>query len=124
MPPKAGCQGQSFDEKGIAKTDTRDRRTQNYIVLPVAGPLTTSLSTVELYFESLLDSQPWNVDPGLLPIPWSYEVAKKPKRRLKLAFIVDDGIIKPQPPVERITRKTAEKLRAAGHEGMFSGSPS
>lgn len=75
---------------------------------------------MELYFETLMASQPWNIDPGLLPIPWNYEAAKKPQKPLKLAFVFDDGIIKPQPPVDRITREMAEKVKKAGHEGNLS----
>jgi amidase len=69
--------------------------------------------------DSLLSSSPWNVDPGLLPVPWKQDLAEPPSRPLKLAFIFDDGIVKPQPPVERATRELAEKLKRAGHEGVY-----
>jgi len=88
-------------------------------VRPVAGPITTSISTLELYMQTLLSSEPWTVDPHLLPVPWRYELAQPPSRPLKLAFIYDDGVIKPQPPVERAARETAEKLKKAGHEGTL-----
>lgn len=68
--------------------------------------------------DSLLSSDPWNVDPQLLPVPWRKELAEPPQRPLKLAFIFDDGMVKPQPPVQRAAREMAEKLRNAGHEGM------
>jgi len=66
--------------------------------------------------ESLSSSEPWNIDPQLCPIPWRHELAKPPQRPLKLAFIFDDGVIKPQPPVERVIHEVATKLKAAGHE--------
>ncbi|EOD52200.1 putative acetamidase protein [Neofusicoccum parvum UCRNP2] len=59
---------------------------------------------------------PWNVDPRLFPVPWRKELAELPKKPLKLAFIFDDGVVKPQPPVARAIREVAEKLKAAGHE--------
>ncbi|KAI9744958.1 MAG: hypothetical protein M1818_001885 [Claussenomyces sp. TS43310] len=92
-------------------------RTQKYIVLPVAGPITHDLSSMELYMESLLDSEPWDSDPLLYPIPWRCALTQPPQRPLRLAFIIDDGIIKPQPPVERIARNVMAKLEGAGHEG-------
>ncbi|PYH97800.1 amidase signature enzyme [Aspergillus ellipticus CBS 707.79] len=74
------------------------------------------LSTIEHFMQSLLDSDPWTVDPGCLPIPWRKELAEKPTRKLRLGIIYDDGVVKPQPPVARAMRETAEKLVDAGHE--------
>jgi amidase len=67
--------------------------------------------------EALLDSEPWNIDPGSVPIPWRRELASVPDRPLKLAFLFDDGVVRPQPPVARAMRETATKFKAAGHEG-------
>lgn len=75
-----------------------------------------SLPSIESFMESMLDSQPWNIDPGCVPIPWRKELAAQPTRKLKLAFVFDDGVVRPQPPVARALRETAAKLAAAGHE--------
>lgn len=69
--------------------------------------------------ETLSDSEPWNVDPQLYPIPWRHELAMPPRRPLKLAFVFDDGVVKPQPPVERVVRELAAKLKSASHKGIF-----
>ena len=90
---------------------------QEYIVLPVAGPLTSSLSSMEFFMEALMERKPWEIHPRLLPIPWRKEWAKKPEGKLKVAFIFDDGIVRPQPPVTRAVVSVAEKLKKAGHEG-------
>lgn len=90
------------------------------MVPPVAGPIASSLSSIELYMETLLGSEPWTVDPQLLPVPWRKELAVFPQRPLKVAFIYDDGIIKPQPPVERAVRAMASKFLEAGHEGELN----
>lgn len=94
------------------------RWTQSYIVPAVSGPMASSLESIELFFEALCNSEPWNIDPGLLPIPWRTNIATPPSRPLKLGFIFDDGITKCQPPIERITRELAAKLKDAGHEGQ------
>jgi amidase len=68
--------------------------------------------------ESLLGSDPWKIDPQIVPVPWRTELATPPQRPLKVAFIHDDGIIRPQPPVRRASHQMATKLRKAGHEGI------
>ncbi|KAL4916678.1 amidase signature domain-containing protein [Aspergillus aurantiobrunneus] len=89
---------------------------RHYLVPPVAGPMARSLSTIEYFMQSLLDSNPWNLDPGCIPIPWRKEVAALPTRKLKLGIVYDDRIVRPQPPVSRAMRETAQRLQDAGHE--------
>ena len=48
-------------------------RTQKYGVPPVAGPIASTLSGIELFMEAYLSSKPWESDPKLLPIPWRKE---------------------------------------------------
>lgn len=91
-------------------------RTQKYVVPPVAGPIASALSSVELFMESHLSSNPWESDPKLLPIPWRKELAVPPNRPLKIAFIADDGIILPQPPVQRAVKEMVARLRTGGHD--------
>lgn len=93
---------------------------QHYLVPPVAGPMATSLATAEYFMESLLASNPWDIDPTAIPIPWRKELAAPPKdRKLRVGVVFDDGVVKPQPPVARAMRETVQALRAAGHEGML-----
>lgn len=80
--------------------------------------MASSLSTVEYFMQSLLDSEPWDVDPGCIPIPWRKGQAAIPSRKLRLGIVIDDGIVKPQPPVTRALREVAQGLKAAGHDGM------
>ena len=91
-------------------------KTQKYIAPPVGGPITTSLSSLEFFMETLLDSDPWNLDPQLIPFPWRKGLAQAPLKKLRIGFVYDDGIVKPQPPAERAARELAQKLREAGHE--------
>ncbi|RAH56459.1 amidase signature enzyme [Aspergillus piperis CBS 112811] len=79
-------------------------------------PMARSLSSIEHFMQSLLDSSPWNIDPGCIPIPWRKELAAKPTGKLRLGIVYDDGVVKPQPPIARAMREVAEKLKEAGHE--------
>jgi len=68
--------------------------------------------------ERLLASEPWNLDPAAIPIPWRKDLASPSKeRKLKLGVVFDDGVVKPQPPIARAMRETVQALRDAGHEG-------
>ncbi|GIJ90666.1 hypothetical protein Asppvi_009627 [Aspergillus pseudoviridinutans] len=89
---------------------------QHYLVPPVAGPMARSMATIEYFMQSLLDSSPWDMDPGCIPIPWRKELAALPDRKLKLGVVFDDGVVKPQPPITRALREVVTKLAAAGHE--------
>ncbi|KAJ5528133.1 hypothetical protein N7513_012292, partial [Penicillium frequentans] len=92
-------------------------RHQHYLVPPVAGPMASSLATTEYFMQSLLASKPWDIDPSAIPIPWRTELATPPTdRKLKIGVVIDDGVVKPQPPVTRAMNETIQALRAAGHE--------
>jgi amidase len=39
-------------------------------------------------------------------------------KRLRIGFLVDDGVVKVQPPIARAVREAVAALKAAGHEGM------
>ncbi|PGG97214.1 hypothetical protein AJ79_09297 [Helicocarpus griseus UAMH5409] len=90
--------------------------TQTYNVLPVAGPISATLENIERFMESVISSRPWETDAKALPVPWRKDLAKAPTRPMRVAFIFDDGVVKPQPPISRALRETADKFRAAGHE--------
>lgn len=75
-----------------------------------------SLSTVEKYMGALPAARPWEIDHQVTPIPWRTELCTTTKR-LRIGYIVDDGVVKVQPPVARAIEEVAHALREAGHEG-------
>jgi len=91
-------------------------RPQKHVVPPVAGPMATSLSSIELFMDSYLSGEPWKSDPHIIPVPWRKELAQGPERPLKIAYIVDDGVVLPQPPIQRAVREMVAKLKAASHD--------
>lgn len=85
------------------------------VVYPVLGPLARSADDIDLFMKALLDKEPWNIDPLVLPIPW--RDAPEPKATsLKIAICYDDGIVKPTPPILRALDIAEKKLKAAGVE--------
>ncbi|KAJ5086509.1 hypothetical protein NUU61_007816 [Penicillium alfredii] len=85
------------------------------IVPSTAGPMTTSLSSIEAYMSALAQIEPWHFDPGLIPVPWRSELCTT-KKRLRIGYVVDDGVVKVQPPVARAVKKVIAALHDAGHE--------
>lgn len=64
----------------------------------VNGPLTTSMDSLELYCKALVGAEPWNYDPKAIPIPWrNIELPEQ----LNFAFLHDDGVVRPTPPILR-----------------------
>ncbi|OJJ43046.1 hypothetical protein ASPZODRAFT_136587 [Penicilliopsis zonata CBS 506.65] len=82
-------------------------------VKSVNGPLAQTLQEVTLYTKTIIDQEPWLLDPNCVPIPWRV-VERKPV--LKLGVLWNDGVVTPTPPVTRALRETVEKLRRAGHQ--------
>ena len=78
---------------------------REYIVASVAGPMATSLSSLEVFMESVLAGEPWLFDPVTIPLPWRHEMARKPTRPLQIAFCYDDEHVRVQPPRELAVRR-------------------
>lgn len=80
--------------------------------------MTTSLSSIEAYMEALTQIEPWNFDPGMSPVPWRPALCTTSKR-LRIGYVIDDGVVKVQPPVARAVNKVIAALQNAGHEGKL-----
>lgn len=51
-------------------------------------------------------------DPNVVPIPWRDITLPE---KLCFGILVDDGVVKPLPPVQRALADTRKALEAAGH---------
>jgi Asp-tRNA(Asn)/Glu-tRNA(Gln) amidotransferase A subunit family amidase len=87
------------------------------IVRSVAGPMACSLETIERYMEVLPDARPWEVDQHVAPVQWRKELASPGVKRLRIGFVIDDGVVKVQPPIARAMKEAIEALKEAGHDG-------
>ena len=85
-------------------------------VVAVLGPLSTSLGGVKLFMRTVLAAKPWLYEPSLIPMHWRDQESYFPTipggKKLKVAVLWDDGIVKPHPPVVRALREVADKLKA------------
>jgi amidase len=78
-------------------------------IVPVIGPLSTSLEGIKTFMKVILDRKPWLKEPSLIPFGWRDDQAVK-GRKLKVAVMWDDGVVKPHPPVLRALKEIVTKL--------------
>jgi amidase len=93
-------------------------------IVPVIGPLSTSLAGLKLFMKTLIAAQPWRREPSLLPFPWRddpqlppfqlphHPASLAPPKSLKVAVLWDDGVVRPHPPVTRALRAVADEMRS------------
>ena len=89
-------------------------------IVPVIGPISTSLSGIKVFMKTLVDAKPWLREASLLPFPWRTEpqipVLSHGGKKLRIGVMYDDGVVRPHPPILRALRLVAEKL--VGIEGV------
>jgi amidase len=76
-----------------------------------------SLSTLVTVMQHIINSRPWILDSNVVPIEWRHNVFEEIQSRpLTIGILIDDGIVKVHPPIERALRDLEAQLKAAGHE--------
>ncbi|KAL4780085.1 putative amidase C550.07 [Aspergillus varians] len=71
-------------------------------ILCSTGPMCHSLRDMDLFVSVIKAAQPHLKDPRLIPYPWiGLAGASKIKTPLKIGFMMNDGVIQPQPPVTK-----------------------
>lgn len=80
----------------------------------VAGPLAQSVEGLQAWMATVLDQEPWELETSLMPIPWRSDVklGGGGDSGFTVGVMLDDGIVKPHPPVIRALKAAAEKLKA------------
>lgn len=72
---------------------------------------------MHLVTKAVIDAKPWELDPKVLPLPWREDAYREMQSRpLVFGLLIDDGVVKVHPPIERVVQEVAAKLREAGHE--------
>ncbi|KAL9621118.1 MAG: hypothetical protein Q9160_004369 [Pyrenula sp. 1 TL-2023] len=85
-------------------------------IVPVIGPLSTSLEGVKRFMQAIISQKPWLRDPSLLPFHWrdekSYLTQRDGAKKLKVAILWHDKVVQPHPPIRRALESLASKLKA------------
>lgn len=83
-------------------------------VVPVLGPLSTSLEGIKLFMKTVIAAKPWLNEPSVVPIPWrdhESHLAAQNEKKLKVGVLWHDGIVMPHPPILRALQDVVEKLK-------------
>ncbi|KAL4737263.1 amidase signature domain-containing protein [Aspergillus similis] len=81
------------------------------------GPMARDINSICYITRLLTSSRPWDLDPRCANLPWNESVFQDVQSRpLVIGLILDDGVVKIHPPIERAMRELAAKLEANGHE--------
>lgn len=79
-------------------------------ILATCGPMAISLRDMDLLMSGVIGAWPSLREPSLVPIPWTGTSTVLSKSPLKVGFMMDDGVIQPQPPVVRALEWAKSKL--------------
>lgn len=87
-------------------------------IIGALGPIATSARDLALFCRVMLEYQPWLVEPQLIEIPWNQGLVDGEgiPRKLTIAILWDDGVVKPHPPILDALKYTKDALVRAGHE--------
>ncbi|EFQ25711.1 amidase [Colletotrichum graminicola M1.001] len=89
---------------------------QQYVPSAI-GPMARSLSSLTAVTKLVIEAAPSTTDPQIPPLPWRDDAFQEASSRsLVVGTMLDDGVVKVHPPIERVFRALATKLQAAGHE--------
>ncbi|OQO11605.1 hypothetical protein B0A48_03332 [Cryoendolithus antarcticus] len=81
------------------------------------GPMTRSLSSMVTITKAIVDAEPWSADAQCPRFPWRNDCLEEYSTRpLTIGLMLDDGVVKVHPPIERLFRELAAKLQEAGHD--------
>ena len=82
-------------------------------IVPVIGPLSTSLEGIKMFMKTIIAAKPWLVEPSVLPFPWKDQessLGRSGNRKLKIGVMWDDQVVRPHPPVTRALKEVVQKL--------------
>ncbi|KAB8215831.1 amidase signature domain-containing protein [Aspergillus novoparasiticus] len=81
------------------------------------GPMARDLASIVYVSRSIADAKPWELDPKCTPLPWNEDTFQEIQNRpIVVGLILDDGVVRIHPPIERALRELSAKIQAKGHE--------
>ena len=88
------------------------------------GPLSGSIGGIKAFMKAVIGQQPWLLDPLCVRKKWDDEAYSLAEHgggsELCFAFMWNDGLVVPHPPIQRAMHFTKATLEAAGHKGELT----
>ncbi|RDW69875.1 hypothetical protein BP6252_08895 [Coleophoma cylindrospora] len=94
------------DRVPIIRSTVSMRGCKSYPV--VAGPVTRTARDTDFFMKVVMAAEPWRAEPSLVPLPWRPVVMP---RTIKIGVYMDDGVVKPHPPITSALERLKTKLR-------------
>lgn len=90
----------------------RNNNPVEMIISATCGPMATSLRDLDLVVAWILSARasPHLREPNLVPLPWTGLAKPLSRMPLKIGFMMNDGLLTPQPPVLRALAWAQSKL--------------
>ncbi|KAK8060770.1 hypothetical protein PG996_010700 [Apiospora saccharicola] len=92
-------------------------------ILGTIGPLSTSLEGVKLFMKTVVDAKPWLRSPSLVALDWKDISGLFSEKRLKVAVMWDDEVVKPHPPITRALDNIVMKLHKSQNVDVVDWAP-
>ena len=92
-------------------------------IVPVLGPLSTSLEGIKLFMKSVIVAKPWLNEPSLVPLPWRDTVDYFPESKIRLGVMWHDGVVQPHPPIKRALKVLCEKFQSLNNVEVSEWKP-
>ena len=84
-------------------------------IIGTLGPMARSSRDLSLFINTILDSNPWELDQTCVRMPWRPEdVAFVGGSLPRVGVLADDGVVMPVPPMKRALGSVVERLKGAG----------
>ncbi|KAF2710987.1 amidase [Pleomassaria siparia CBS 279.74] len=83
-------------------------------ILPVIGPQGRSVRDFEMWMKTVMTSEPWRYDEGVLDVPW--RVVEPAQRPLKFGLVRGCAKRPLHPTVKRVLHTTCKALEKEGHQ--------
>lgn len=80
-----------------------------------AGPMAHSMRDIELFFKAVSEQRPWELDPDVVPGPWT-SLSSVAGKKLRVGVVRRDGVVEPHPPILNLLDEVAAKMRKSGIE--------
>ncbi|KAF1351289.1 amidase signature domain-containing protein [Delphinella strobiligena] len=84
----------------------------------VFSPMTRTLHDLQYFTRAFIQTEPWNFDNTVHPIPWRQDISDTytEKKKLRIGVMRTDGVIDPAPACARALQMTVSALQHQGYD--------
>jgi amidase len=93
-------------------------------ITTVIGPLSSSLAGISLFMQTVIEAEPWLLEPSLIPMPWTTpNIVPTSSSPLKIGILWHDEVVLPHPPITRALKQFIASIECIPHVQICNFSP-